>query len=273
MNPLKTVCPNCESARQLGKEPGWCVICADPYTQENRGWVWRWNWLHRFLVSRHNFKRLAEKQVATPPAVQEVFVPAVIPTLFDVRQPPPEGVLPTIAEQPVAQASNTQIVIENPVASSPVIEAPAVEQPLEKTSEGRSVPDVSSTNVGASESLAQHQGVDQSATTDTREGADSEPDKLGPESEKVDGQVPSAKQAAETPPSSFPELPVLEEKKSIQPKPSDARFVKRDSDAEPPLRPRKEWEKWFKRQGNPGWATHAEWKRRAKEAGIEMGEA
>ena len=32
---------------------------------------------------------------------------------------------------------------------------------------------------------------------------------------------------------------------------------------EPPLRPRRQWETWFKRQGNPGWVTHAEWRRKA----------
>lgn len=31
---------------------------------------------------------------------------------------------------------------------------------------------------------------------------------------------------------------------------------------EPPLKPRRRWESWFKRQGNPGWVTHAEWYRK-----------
>jgi hypothetical protein len=62
MNLLKEECPNCASAWTGGHpDPGsrvWCVICSDPKTGEIRGWVWRWCWLHRLLVSRHNFAKV-----------------------------------------------------------------------------------------------------------------------------------------------------------------------------------------------------------------------
>ena len=56
---LRDECPNCASAHSGGHpnpdEIKWCMICSDPKTGEVRGWVWRWGWLHRLLVSRHNF--------------------------------------------------------------------------------------------------------------------------------------------------------------------------------------------------------------------------
>jgi len=56
---FKTFCPNCDSRQVLaGESPDWCVICSHPQTGEVRGWVWKIEWLHKLLVSRHNFKRL-----------------------------------------------------------------------------------------------------------------------------------------------------------------------------------------------------------------------
>ncbi len=69
MNPLKTDCPNCESAWTGGNpDPEmrkFCVICSDPKTSEIRGWCWRWNWLHYWLVSRHNFKKVTSSETRT----------------------------------------------------------------------------------------------------------------------------------------------------------------------------------------------------------------
>lgn len=54
-------CPNCESAWSGGhpnpEDITWCVVCSDPRTGSLRGWVWRWERLHRFLVSGPNFRK------------------------------------------------------------------------------------------------------------------------------------------------------------------------------------------------------------------------
>jgi len=59
---LHVRCPNCESAH-TGGHPNpqtikWCMVCSDPVTGDLRGWIWRWHWLHRLLVTRHNFALL-----------------------------------------------------------------------------------------------------------------------------------------------------------------------------------------------------------------------
>jgi hypothetical protein len=164
---------------------------------------------------------------------------------------------------------NSQPIAENP---QPVVKQSVIPN---DTLEGRCVPSVISTNAGSSASMAQHRGVDQPETP-ASVTVQSTPDQCSPESEKVDEQDSSAKQAAENPPSSFhsPEIIVnIESKKQIEPKPSDTKLEKRSPEVEPLLRPRKDWEKWFKSRGNSGSETHAEWKRRAKEAGIQMGES
>ena len=176
-------------------------------------------------------------------------------------------------------ALNPQLICNHQTDNpQPVVEPSVVPN---ETSEGRSVPSVSPTNAGASASMAQHRGVDQPETP-ASVTVQPTPDQCSPESGKVDEQDSSAKQAAENPPSSFPNLESksdpeimvgIEPKKQIEPKPNDIKFEKRNPEAEPPLRPRKEWEKWSKRQGNTGSETHAEWKRRASEAGIQMGES
>ena len=56
-------CPNCRSALDLHRDPDYCIICSDPRTGIARGWVWRWVWLHRLLVSRHNFKQVRSRDV------------------------------------------------------------------------------------------------------------------------------------------------------------------------------------------------------------------
>jgi hypothetical protein len=48
-------CPNCYSGEQMAKDTSHCIICSDPKTGNSRGWVWRWSWLHRKLVSDRNF--------------------------------------------------------------------------------------------------------------------------------------------------------------------------------------------------------------------------
>jgi len=159
-----------------------------------------------------------------------------------------------------------------------------VEQPIvsNETSEGRSVPSVSSTNAGCE---CEHGAMRDAVKTvhpatgvSQINGSWSQGDKRA----SVADNVLSAKHAAENPPSSFPSLESksdpetmigVEQKKQIEPKPSDVKFMKRHPDEEPPLRPRKEWEKWSKRQGNSGSETHVEWKRRVKEAGIQIGES
>ena len=155
----------------------------------------------------------------------------------------------------------------------------AVEQPAvsNDTSEGRSVPSMSSTNAGGEcEHGAMRDAVKtvHPATSVSQiNGSWSQGDKRA----SVADNVLPAKHAAENPPSSFPKLEPesdpeimigVESEKQIEPKPSDVKFRKRHPDEEPPLRPRKEWEKWSKHQGNSGSETHAEWKRRAKETGI-----
>ena len=62
MDLFRETCPNCESA-WTGGHPDpesihWCVLCSHPKTGKMRGWVWRWAWMHRLLVSRHNFAKL-----------------------------------------------------------------------------------------------------------------------------------------------------------------------------------------------------------------------
>ena len=152
-----------------------------------------------------------------------------------------------------------------------------VEQPIvsNETSEGRSVPSVSSTNAGCE---CEHGAMRDAVKTvhpatgvSQINGSWSQGDKRA----SVADNVLSAKHAAENPPSSFPEIEVnVEPKKELKPKESDAWFDKPIPPApEPPLRPRRTWEKWYKAQGNSGTDTHAEWKRRAKEAGIKLGES
>ena len=165
-NPLKERCLNCESAKELGKEPAWCVACADPYTKENRGWVWRWNWLHYFLVSRHNFKILAEKEIDNTVAeaaslakkccnilkektgalnqepVSKTEEPAICGTsettidlsgfICDTTLDVPKGSLSTEAEEPVVfDESATAVAVERSVEEKP-IEEPVVEKLIEE---------------------------------------------------------------------------------------------------------------------------------------------
>jgi hypothetical protein len=50
-------CPACASAAAApfqAAEPGWCASCSDPRTGIVRGWVWRWAWLQRTLVTARN---------------------------------------------------------------------------------------------------------------------------------------------------------------------------------------------------------------------------
>lgn len=273
MNLLKKKCPNCQHRGDGNELKQWCVACADPYTGINRGWVWRWHWLHHWLVSRHNFKILAEREAAAVD-LQKTFAETDTAPSF------PEGTLPVKEEQPMAAiTSDAHVVMQEPIVSTDIKEAaekPAEELPTvsDEISEGRSVPGVSSTNAG---SECEHGAMRDAVKTvhpaigDSRiNGQWSQGGKRASAADKA----PSEKHAAENPPSSFPEIEVnIEPKKELKPKESDARFNKPSIPVvEPPLRPRRTWEKWYKAQGNSGTDTHAEWKRRAKEVGIKMGE-
>ena len=144
---------------------------------------------------------------------------------------------------------------------------PVVEQSVvsSETSEGRSVPSVSSTNAG---SECEHgamrdavKTVHPATSVSQINGSWSQGDKRASAADNV----LSAKHATENPSSSFPKSEIMI---GDEPEPSKNKFKRRHPDEEPPLRPRKEWEKWYKRQGNSGSETHVEWKRRAKEAKI-----
>lgn len=61
LNRLKTFCPNCLSAWTGGdaypEKRTWCVVCSHPKTGALRGWVWRWPWFQRKLVTNKNYRK------------------------------------------------------------------------------------------------------------------------------------------------------------------------------------------------------------------------
>jgi hypothetical protein len=125
---------------------------------------------------------------------------------------------------------------------------PDADQPAasDETSEGRSVPGMNSTNAGGEcEHGAMRDAVKTvhpATSVSQTNGSWSQGDKRA----SVADNVLSVKHAAENPPSSFPDSEIMvgvEPRKQIEPKPSDEKFRKRHPDEEPPLRPRKEWEK------------------------------
>jgi hypothetical protein len=57
---LTKQCPNCVSAWTGGnpnpEKRRFCVVCSNPSTGTIRGWVWRFNYIHRLLVTNNNFR-------------------------------------------------------------------------------------------------------------------------------------------------------------------------------------------------------------------------